>query len=182
MQTNRYGFFRRLVHWVLALIVLGLLAAGSLFFFLGFDGLKAQFGEETTAMLYQYHKSLGIVAFVLVVLQLLMRRRGVPPYDPPLSFVLRLPSRLVHWLMILGVLAMPILGYLATAAGGFPVQFFDMTLPSLISENKDLSALLFKYHAWVGWALLGLVGIHLAATFLHVSIARDTVFARIKLF
>ena len=98
MQTNRYGFLRRILHWVGALSVLGLLAVGMLFFFFGVEGTQKLFGPD----LLKYHKSFGVVVLIVGVLVLFMRRSsGIPPYDPPLTFLLRWPSKLVHWLMIL---------------------------------------------------------------------------------
>jgi L-lysine 2,3-aminomutase len=35
-------------------------------------------------------------------------------------------------------------GWLATAAGGYPVQFFAWTLPGLIAKDKALSETLFE--------------------------------------
>lgn len=182
MQTTRYGYFRRLVHWAAALSVLGLLTVGMLFSFYSFEELQGKFGEANTAMLFQYHKSFGILVLIFGLLLLFMRRRGVPAYDPPLALLLRWPSRLVHWLLILSMIAMPILGWLATATGGFPVEFFDWTLPSLIPENKELSKQLFMYHGLVGWVLLCLVGIHLGAVIMHKHIAHDNINSRMSLF
>jgi cytochrome b561 len=95
--------------------------------------------------------------------------------------LLRLPSKLIHWLMILALIAMPILGLIGTIAGGYPVAFFDWSLPQLVSENKALSEQFFHYHMVVGWVLLGLVAIHLAGAYVHGSIARDTVNSRMSL-
>jgi len=183
MQTSRYGYFRRLVHAAIALLGLGLLGVGMLFYFFGFQGLQAKLGAETTSMLYMYHKSFGLVVLVLALFVFFMRKRGgVPPYDPPLAMLLRLPSKLIHWLMILALIVMPILGLIGTIAGGHPVSFFDWSLPQLVSENKALSEQFFHYHMLVGWVLLGLVAIHLAAAYLHGAIAHDKVNSRMGLF
>jgi hypothetical protein len=50
----------------------------------------------------------------------------------------------VHSLFYVALILMPVLGWLGTATGGFPVQFFDLTLPGLIPENKELSKTLFQ--------------------------------------
>lgn len=182
MQTNRYGFLRRILHWVVALSVLGLLAVGMLFFFIDVEGTQKLLGTDTTNMLLKYHKSFGVVVLIAVVLIFFMRRSsGVPPYDPPLNFLLRWPSKLIHWLLILGLIAMPILGWLGTAAAGYPVQFFDWTLPGIIGENKALAETLFKYHSQVGLVVLALVAIHLLGAFVHGAIARDNVNSRMSL-
>ena len=180
--SNRYGFLRRILHWVVALSGLGLLAVGMLFFFFDVEGTQKLLGMDTTNMLLKYHKSFGIVVLISAVLILLMRRSsGVPSYDPPLNFLLRWPAKLVQWLMILGLIAMPILGWLGTAAAGHPVQFFDWTLPGIIGEDKAFAATLFKWHSQVGLALLAVVAIHLLGAFVHGSVAHDNVNSRMSL-
>ncbi len=182
MQTTRYGFLRRILHWVVALSALGLLAVGMLFFFLDVDGTQKWLGADTTNMLLKYHKSFGIVVLIAAVLIFFMRKNsGVPAYDPPLTFLLRWPSKLVHWLMILGLIAMPILGWLGTAAAGHPVQFFDWTLPGIIGKNEAWAKTLFHYHSQVGLALLALVAIHLLGVFVHGKVAHDTINSRMSL-
>lgn len=182
MQTNRYGFLRRILHWVVALSGLGLLAVGMLFYFLDVEGTQKLLGADTTHMLLKYHKSFGIVVLIAAVLIFNMRRSsGVPAYDPPLTFLLRWPSKLVHWLMILGLIAMPILGWLATAAAGKPVQFFDWTLPGIIGQNTQWAKTLFHYHSQVGLVLLALVGLHVLGAFVHGKVAHDNINSRMSL-
>jgi len=182
MQTNRYGFIRRILHWVVALSGLGLLAVGMLFYFLDIEGTQKLLGTDTTTMLLKYHKSFGIVVlFAALLIFFLRKSSGVPAYEPQLTFLLRWPSKLVHWLMIIGLIAMPILGWLATAAAGKPVQFFDWTLPGIIGENKQLAATLFHYHSQVGLVLLALVGIHLLGVFVHGKVAHDNINSRMSL-
>jgi len=178
MQTNRYGFLRRILHWVMALSVLGLLAVGMLFFFFGVEGTQKLFGPDVL----KYHKSFGVVVLIAAVLVLFMRRSsGIPPYDPPLTFLLRWPSKLVHWLMILALIAMPILGWLGTAAAGHEVQFFNWTLPGIIGKNDVWAKNLFQYHLLVGWVLMGLVGVHLLGAFVHAKVAHDNINSRMSL-
>lgn len=180
--TSRYGFLRRILHWGLALSGLGLLAVGMLFYFLDVEGTQKLFGTETTNMLLKYHKSFGIVALTSAILILWMRRRsGVPPYDPPMMFLLRFPAKLVQWLMIIGFIAMPILGWLGTAAAGYPITFFDWTLPGIIGEDKTLAATMFKWHGQVGLALLAVVAVHLLGAFVHGAVAHDNVNSRMSL-
>jgi len=178
MQTNRYGFLRRILHWVGALSVLGLLAVGMLFFFFGVEGTQKLFGPDVL----KYHKSFGVGVLIVGVLVLFMRRSsGIPPYDPPLTFLLRWPSKLVHWLMILALIAMPILGWLGTAAAGHEVQFFNWTLPGIIGKNDVWAKNLFQYHLLVGWVLMGLVGVHLLGAFVHAKVAHDNINSRMSL-
>ncbi len=183
METLRYNYAQRLLHWLIALLVLGLLAVGSLLGTLGFEGLKDLFGLEMTNQLYGYHKTFGILLLALMLLRLgLKRLLQSPAYQPPLSGLERAASLTVHSLFYVALILMPMLGWLGTAAGGFPVQFFDLTLPGLIPENKELSKTLFELHAIVGWAILCLILIHVSAAVYHWRIKRDGVMKRMSLF
>ena len=76
---------------------------------------------------------------------------------------------------------MPVLGWAATAAGGFPVQFFDLTMPGIIGENKALSETLFMLHGAVGLAIAALALLHIAAAMRHWLVLNDGVMNRIAL-
>jgi cytochrome b561 len=182
MQSTSYGFFRRILHLVVALSGLGLLAVGMLFFFFDVEGTQKLFGADTTSMLLKYHKSFGIVVLIAAVLILRSRRRnGVPAYDPPQPLVTRLFSKFVQWVIILGLIVMPILGLLATAASGHPIEFFNWTLPGILGENKALAVKLFAWHSQVGLVLLGAVILHLMGAYVHGRIAKDGINSRMGL-
>jgi cytochrome b561 len=183
METLRYNYVQRLLHWLIALLVLGLLAVGSLLGTLGFEGLKGLVGLEMTNQLYGYHKTFGILLLALMVLRLALKRLfRPPPYQPPLTGLERAASLTVHSLLYVALILMPVLGWLGTAAGGFPVQFFDLTLPGLIPEDKELSKTLFGLHGIVGGVILGLILIHVGAAIYHWRIKRDGVMRRMSLF
>jgi cytochrome b561 len=88
----------------------------------------------------------------------------------------------VHGLLYVALLAQPILGWLATAAGGYPVQFFAWNLPGLIGKDKTLSETLFSLHGVVGWVLVGLLVLHIGGAMQHWLMKRDGVMQRMSLF
>jgi cytochrome b561 len=182
IESNRYALVQRLLHWLIALLVLGVLGVGMTLGFLGFDGVKQTFGDQATNALYTYHKTFGILVLVLMLARLGFRLGlGTPPYRQALGGLERAASRTVHGLFYVALLAMPVLGWLATAAGGYPVQFFGWTLPGLIGKDKALSETLFWFHGLVGWVLLVLIVVHLGGAMWHWLIKRDGVMERMSL-
>jgi len=178
----RYTLIQRLLHWLIALLAIGALAVGLTLGTLGFDGTMAAFGKETTNALYHYHKSFGVLILGLMVLRLLVRLTlGRPAYATPLTGFERAASNTVHTLFYLVLLALPVVGWLATAASGYPVEFFGSTLPGLIGEDKALGESLFQLHGLLGWVLLGLILIHVAAALRHLWVKRDGVMQRMGL-
>jgi cytochrome b561 len=183
IETDRYALAQRLLHWLIVILVLGVLGVGLTLGFLGFDGVKETFGGEVTNALYAYHKTFGVMILALTILRLALRLSlGAPPYRPPLAGFEHVASRAVHGLFYAALLAMPVIGWLATAAGGYPVQFFGWTLPGLIGKDKALSETLFTVHGLVGGAILGLIVLHVAGALRHWLIKRDGVMARMSLF
>jgi len=181
-DNDRYAFAQRLLHWLVAILVLGALAGGALLWAYGFEGLKASFGIEATNAIYKYHKTAGILVLGLMLIRLALRLLlGAPPPPATLSPTLAAAARATHLAFYGLLIAMPVLGWAATAAGGFPVQFFDLTMPGIIGENKGLSETLFKLHGAVGLAIAALALLHIAAAMRHWLVLKDGVMNRIAL-
>jgi cytochrome b561 len=162
-------------------MTLGLLAVGLTFWTLGYDGTVTLFGNDTTNLLYKYHKTFGILVFALMILRVALRRANPPPgYSRPLTQTERTLSRTTHLLIYALLLAMPVGGWLATAAGGYPVQFFDWELPGLIAKNEALSERLFQLHGFAGMLLLALVVLHMGAGIRH-WMRKDGIMRRMSL-
>lgn len=179
----RYPLILRLIHWLVAIAVIGVLALGLTLGVLGFEGARDTFGTEATNAIYKYHKSFGIVILGLMLLRLVVRlfvRK--PPYDMPLPRVNRITSSLVHGALYLLLLIQPVLGWAATAAGDFPIEFFDRQLPKFLEKDEALSAMLYDLHFAVGLLLLVVITVHVTAALFHRLAVGDTVMKRISLF
>jgi cytochrome b561 len=178
---TRYSFVQRLLHWVIALLIFGLLAMGFTFWWLGYQGVLGFFGEELTSTFYMAHKSFGILLFFLVVLRLLVFRFSpVPEYQTPLSGAERLISSSTHLLMYLLLIGIPVGGWLATAISGYPIQFFGWEQPGLNPANETLGEQLFLMHGIAGLVLLAVLLLHIAAGLKHWKL-KDGIMKRISL-
>jgi cytochrome b561 len=177
----RYTLFQRLLHWLIALLVIGLLAVGFTFWTLGYEGTVETFGQAMTNTLYTYHKTFGVLLLALMVLRLVLRRVTPPPaYQKPLTGFEKIAAGGVHLLLYGLLLAIPIGGWLATAAGGYPVEFFAWELPGFIGKNEALSAQLFMVHGYAGLVVALLLVLHIGAGLKHWK-QKDGVMRRISL-
>lgn len=72
------------------------------------------------------------------------------------------------------LLLMPVIGFLATNAWGFPLSVFGvLPLPVPLGKNEDLAKLLSLLH-WSGAiAIVLLIGAHLMGVIYHTFIRRD---------
>lgn len=181
MATYRYTLAQRLLHWLIAVFVFGLLAIGFTLWTLGYDGTVQTFGNEVTDALYKYHKTFGILVLLLMLARVALRRaRPAPPYDPPMSGLERFVGGAVHILFYALLIGMPIGGWIATAAGGYPIQFFDFELPGLVGKDPELSALVFTLHGIGGLVIAALLILHIGAAVKHWRL-KDNVMERISL-
>jgi len=181
-QFPRYTLIQRVLHWLIAAVVLLALTTGGTIGYLGFDGLRAQFGPAGTDFIYTMHKTLGVMILGLMVLRIAARLGlGKPEYAVPLPPAQRIASRVVHNLFYVLLLVMPVLGWLATASGGYPVHFFTLELPGLIDRNRELSDTLFFWHRIVGGTLAGLIALHIAGAMYHWRVRRDGVMQRMSI-
>ena len=182
VDVPRYHLSQRLVHWLMAVLVLLAVAIGTPLGLLGFEGAKEAFGSALTDLLYISHKTIGVLLLGFISLRVILRLVfGKPPYAVPLPTLQRRLSRVVHALLYVLLIVMPLLGWSATASGGFPINFFHWELPPILSRNPDLSEQLFFWHAVTAWSILGLVVLHVAGATYHWRIRRDGVMRRMSL-
>ena len=175
----KYALSQRLLHWVIAAMVIGALAVGFLLGFLGFSGVKDTFGIDVTNLLYKYHKTFGILILGLMVARIVVKlAKGKPAYATPLTRFEHAASNAVHGLLYLCLFAMPVLGWLGTGANGFPVEFFNWKLPPILAKDKELGGLLMQLHEIIGWTLAALIAIHIGAALKHAIVKKDGVLQR----
>lgn len=179
----RYTLLQRLIHWLVAVLVIAALVIGLTLGTLGFEGTVARFGNETTNLLYKYHKTAGVLILGLMTLRLILKLVLVQPeYDPPLPKVNRIASQAVHGLLYILLLSQGVIGWAATASGGYPIEFFRSTLPGILGKDPALSEKLYSIHFAIGLSLVALIAVHVGAALMHWLIRRDTVMHRISLF
>lgn len=175
----RYAASQRVLHWLVAVLVLGALALGGTIGWFGLEGLQTRFGEGPTNTIYTWHKSFGVLILILTLVRIGLRlRHGKPPYAMALARWQRLGSEAVHGLLYVLLIVMPVIGWWATAAGGYPVQLGPLILPGLFPENEALSEVLFAWHQALGVTILILALGHIAAALYHWRVRRDGVMQR----
>jgi len=169
---NRYSATAIALHWLAALLILAAFPLGVYVHELAFSPLKLK--------LISYHKWLGVTIFLLTVARLAWRATHTPPPLP--DTIPRWQQRAahgLHHLLYLLLLVIPLSGWLMSSAKGFPVVYLGLVqLPDLIGKDADLAERLHDIHAALNFALLALVGLHVAAALKHHFIDRDATLRR----
>jgi len=170
--SGSYSSAAKWLHWLVALSVLMVIPVGIAMN--GADPGPVQDG------LYNLHKSLGVLIFILMVLRIANRLAvGAPPQEPGLAAWQHWVSSAVHWLFYVLLLAMPVIGYVANSAFGATTPFFGLfDLPQIVAKNDALSERLFGLHKLLGFVVAALALLHIAAALQHLMLTRDRVMQR----
>jgi cytochrome b561 len=123
--------------------------------------------------------SFGIVILTLIVLRFAWRLTHPVAPESSLAPWQRLSSEAVHWLLYLLVLATTISGWVFASFRGWSVSFFYLfPLPMLASENAAAGKAIDGLHQAGEWALLAVIGIHVASALAHIFVYRDRIMQR----
>ncbi|MFA5959592.1 MAG: cytochrome b [Tatlockia sp.] len=169
-SKSHFGVIAILLHWIMALLIIGLLAVGLYMVTLpiGLEKLK----------LYGWHKEYGFIVLALAFVRLGWRLINQTP-SLSLPWIERIAARLVHWVFYAFMFAMPLTGWLITSAAGLPASFFGLfTLPNLIAPNETLRPVFETMHQWVGYALILTIFLHTSAALKHHFINKDNILRR----
>ena len=168
---QRYAGLLISLHWLIALGIVGLLALG-----LYMVGLPK--GLPVKATLINLHKSLGLTVFLLVLLRIVARLVLHRPPLPPMPPWQRAAARTTQGLLYVGMVAMPLAGYLGSSFNRYGTRFWGIALPKWGADDAHLSELFYGLHHVIGYALIALIVLHVAGAFKHQWIDRDNLLAR----
>jgi len=173
----RYTPTAMVLHWLLALALIGTFSVGFYMSDLPFSVLRVK--------LINWHKWAGVSILVLSVLRLLWRLWHPPP---PLSARARaaMPGwqlkamHASHYTMYGLFFVVPLLGWAYSSAAGLQIVWFGvLPLPDLMPVDKEFAkAVLKPLHRIAAYTLAALVLLHVAAAIKHQFIDRDGLMSR----
>ena len=160
------------LHWLMAVLLLGLLALGFIMHDLPLSPQKLK--------LYSWHKWAGVTAFALALLRLLWRLGHRPPELPAtMAAPLRLAAHAGHGLLYLLMLVIPLSGWLMSSAKGFQTVWFGvLPIPDLLAKDKELGDLLQTVHWSLNLLFVAVIAGHVAAALKHHFIDGDDILRR----
>lgn len=172
-QEQHYKAPARWFHWGVALLVLVMLPVGL---------LMVQEGLERSVQngLFIFHKNVGVIVALLVVLRLVYRLLNPPPELPStIPPWQRHASAWTHRILYGLILLVPVSGYVRVRAGGFPIEMLDsLGIGTLLPRSDALAETAKSIHYLGGLALMALIALHVGAALHHGLIKRDGVFQR----
>ncbi|HBZ43211.1 MAG TPA: cytochrome B [Maritimibacter sp.] len=151
---DRFGAGTRVIHWVMALGIIGMLGFGTY--------LARMTVNMSNFHLFAWHKSFGITLLVLAFVRIVWHRLTPPPAPlPSVPWQDRL-ARGVHYGFYALLLLVPLTGWIASSATGIDVQLFGLTLPHIAPTSEAWEDLFFAAHSALTKLLAALVVLHIA--------------------
>ena len=167
-EALKYPLFMRVLHWIRAVIILGLIWSGWYM-----TSLPETTPMATFDLFYPNHKQFGVLVWLLALVHLTIRwrNRHVLPQTPQgLSGWEKTLSHVVHRSIMALTVLVPLFGYSMsssfTQSDGVPFFFFG-ELPELLPKNDKAFDVFHALHEYGAYLLLGLIVLHVAGAIKH---------------
>ncbi|MCV0428734.1 MAG: cytochrome b [Roseibium sp.] len=167
---SRYDTATRLLHWSIALFVLLTWPLGLMIGYVK---------QAVLPEFYILHEGIGFIVLWLMLVRVgnKLFSKKLPAEGPA---ILRLAAGCVHGLLYGFLIIMPVSGFLATNAHGFPLNWFGLiNVWSPIGKSPDIARDLSAVHEWSAWILLVLFALHVGAVLMHHVVKKDETLYRI---
>ena len=170
--TYNWGVISKSLHWMIA---------GFIFLQLVLGPLAVSWRLSPTKLdLYVWHKSIGMLVLVLVILRGIWRLLNPTPALPS-DFPRweHISARMSHVLLYLMMFMLPISGWIINSAANIPFKvFWVFPLPDLVAPDKSLKELAKVVHFSLVIALVTLLVVHIGAALRHHFVRRNNILVR----
>lgn len=154
VASDRYKWPAMVLHWLMAVVLLGLIALGHYM-----ESMPKNTPDR--AYFFALHKSMGLVALVLILLRMAWRATRVAPLPLPNMPIWEIRAAAwSHRLLYVCMFLQPLTGYLSSSFNKYGIKFFGVRLPSWGWENAALRELFAGIHGFIGVAFVVLIAVH----------------------
>jgi cytochrome b561 len=176
-HSTAYAPAHRLLHWLTALLIFGLVPVGIIMSNRGAAGLW----DALTNQLYAWHKLIGFIVLLLVLARLIVRVvKGAPAYPSGMPKWMVGAAHGLHALMYVLLFAVPLAGWAGVTAFPATITVGGFHLPAMpfVPQSEELARTFFRAHM-AGAILLTLMVVgHVGAALFHLIVKKDGVFQR----
>ncbi len=170
---NNWDAISRLNHWIIALAMIAMLVFGV--YLEEFVPRGPQKGA-----LIDLHKEIGVLVLIFGLWRVGYRLlRGFLADAAPMPKWQSVSAKLVHWVLLISVIALPVSGLLGSYFGGRDVDVFGLyTILSAAETNKAASEMLMGMHGVFGKVTIFALILHVFGAFKHHLIDKDATLKR----
>ncbi len=166
-SIKTYGWISIFFHWISVVLVVVL-------FSLGLWGEGLDYYDANYKVVPLWHKSLGFVFFVLVIMRTTWRLLNpVPMWDESVLEWEKKLAAVIQYTFYLLMFVIPLSGYaIATSEGDALVVFDWFSIPSFIQFDNS-SDIVSEIHGTLAWLFIVLAMVHASAALKHHFIDKD---------
>ena len=170
-RYDRYDRTTRALHWLQAVLILGLVLLG--WWVTGLSYYHSWYNDSLF-----WHRVLGLLVPLVAIGQLARRRWRVslPPVGVRWE---RCTATVMHGLFFWLMWLIPISGYLISTSSGAAIPLpGGMEMPALVAVGERVREVAVSAHYWLAYGIAVLAAGHAAAACKHQFIDRDSVLRR----
>lgn len=180
-ETPRYTAIAIILHWLMAVLIIGMIFMGWRMEDMRDQALAGQMSFAEVQTFYNWHKTIGISLLVLALARLGWRlTHKAPPLPEGMKPWERAGARFTHIAFYVIMIGMPVGGWLTASATNFPTYLANiegLELPHLPVPN-DLYETLGSMHGAGAWVIFALLALHVGAAVKHHFVNKDDVLTR----
>jgi cytochrome b561 len=169
-DQQRFPTLMRLLHWLMAAMVLAMLGIGV--------AMVASLGDYHR--LVSLHRPLGISILILVVIRFVNRcLSNLPPFPATMSLEERRAAHASEILLYTLLFVEPLVGWGMLSAARYPIVMFgSLHLFPILPHSVMLYAALRRTHTFLAYLLFLAFVAHFGAVLFHTLIVRDGMLSR----
>ncbi len=170
--ASSYGSVTKFSHWLIVVLVIGMLIMGFCMGLLPSNGIKGE--------LYNVHKLTGLTILILMILRLIWAFINPKPVLlGNLSQLQTVAAHTVHWLFYATLIAMPLVGWIMSSAAGKYPHLFGLQFALPIAKNKPVAELFSELHEILAYVIIALICLHVLAALWHHFVNKDATLSKI---
>lgn len=172
-DRTQFGLIAILLHWLIAILTIGLFALG--LWMVDLDYYHAWYQRAPWL-----HKGFGMTLFTLLLLRMMWRWITPPPQalDSHKAWE-QISAKAVHGALNFLIVLISISGYLIVTAKGDPLSVFGLVdIPASLTGIENLEDLAGEIHAFLACFVILLASVHALAACKHHLIDKDRTLRR----
>lgn len=170
---TRYSVITRILHWAVALLIIGLI-------WLGWWMVDLSYYDSWYNRSLELHKSLGMAVLAVAAVKIAwVIYDGKPGFPHGIKPWERAAATATHHLFYLLMLLIPATGYVISTSAGDGISIFGLfEVPAVMSVSENVRDLAIELHFWLAYGTGALVLVHALAALKHQFIDRDGTLGR----
>lgn len=194
--VQRYTKTAIILHWLIALLLIAMLAFGLWMselpkdapktaafdlFDLGLYTVTLSEPVSVRAFYFNLHKSSGVTLLALILFRVFWRvTHATPALPATMKAWEKMLSHAVHHSLYVLMLVIPLSGFVMSVYSKFGILWFGIPLVKGV-DNPQLRDLFKDVHEITAWLLIVIAALHIAAAIKHKVVDKDEVMKRMSL-